>query len=124
MTKYKPIHEHQDGRGTSVRYANQTIKRRKARRIAEKMMGKNYFGPEGTVSADYINSEKNLRFSKWEKTFAIKPQKTISGKIVWLKTIYKRRRWMHIEPPQFPVNTFNKVEYAEWEDILNLKMKK
>ena len=43
MTKYKPIHEHQDGRGTSVRYANQTIKRRKARRIAEKMMGKNYF---------------------------------------------------------------------------------
>ena len=34
MTKYKPIHEHQDGRGTSVRYANQTIKRRKARRIA------------------------------------------------------------------------------------------
>ena len=40
MTKYKPIHEHQDGRGTSVRYANQTIKRRKARRIAEKMMGK------------------------------------------------------------------------------------
>ena len=31
---------------------------------------------------------------------------------------------MHIEPPQFPVNTFNKVEYAEWEDILNLKMKK
>ena len=32
-----------DGRGTSVRYANQTIKRRKARRIAEKMMGKNYF---------------------------------------------------------------------------------
>ena len=88
------------------------------------MMGKNYFGPEGTVSADYINSEKNLRFSKWEKTFAIKPQKTISGKIVWLKTIYKRRRWMHIEPPQFPVNTFNKIEYAEWEDILNLKMKK
>ena len=43
MTKHKPIHEHQDGRGTSVRYANQTIKRRKARRIAEKMMGKNYF---------------------------------------------------------------------------------
>ena len=31
---------------------------------------------------------------------------------------------MHVEPPQFPVNTFNKIEYAEWDEILNLKMRK
>ena len=84
------------------------------------MMGKGYFG----VASDYINNEDNLRYTKWKKTFAIKPQKTISGKIVWLKMIYKRRRWLHIEPPQFPKDSFNKIEYAEWEDILNLKMKK
>ena len=87
------------------------------------MMGTNYFGSEGKVSADYINSDKNLRYSKWKKTFTFRPKITISGKKVWLKTIYKRRRWMHIEPPQFPVKSFNKVEYAEWEDILNLKMR-
>ena len=43
MTKYKPIHEHQDGRGTSVRYKQQSDKRRRARMVAEKMMGRNYF---------------------------------------------------------------------------------
>ena len=41
--KYKPIHEHQDGRGTSVRYKQQSDKRRRARIVAEKMMGRNYF---------------------------------------------------------------------------------
>jgi hypothetical protein len=41
--KYKPIHEHQDGRGTSVRYKQQSDKRRRARMVAEKMMGRNYF---------------------------------------------------------------------------------
>ena len=39
----KPIHEHQDGRGTSVRYKQQSDKRRRARMVAEKMMGRNYF---------------------------------------------------------------------------------
>ena len=41
--KNKPIHEHQDGRGTSVRYKIQSDKRRRARIVAEKMMGRNYF---------------------------------------------------------------------------------
>ena len=41
--KYKPIHEHQDGRGTSVRYKQQSDKRRRARMLAEKLMGRNYF---------------------------------------------------------------------------------
>ena len=43
MAKFKPIHEHQDGRGTSVRYKQQSDKRRRARMVAEKMMGRNYF---------------------------------------------------------------------------------
>ena len=41
--KNKPVHEHQDGRGTSVRYKQQSDKRRRARILAEKLMGKNYF---------------------------------------------------------------------------------
>ena len=41
--KNKPIHEHQDGRGTSVRYKEQSDKRRRARIVAEKLMGRNYF---------------------------------------------------------------------------------
>lgn len=41
--KVNPIHEYQDGRGTSVRYAYQTDKRKRARKLAEKLMGKNYF---------------------------------------------------------------------------------
>lgn len=41
--KRKPIYEHQDGRGSSVRYAIEKDKRRRARLLAEKLMGKNYF---------------------------------------------------------------------------------
>ena len=41
--KNKHVHEHQDGRGTSVRYKIQSDKRRRACMVAEKMMGRNYF---------------------------------------------------------------------------------
>ena len=51
----------------------------------------------------------------WRKTFALLPTKTISGKYVWLRTIYKRKFWavwgkgFHMEPH---------VEYAELFDML------
>ena len=41
--KHKPIHEHMDGRGMSVRYAYQRDRRRRERNKAGKMMGKSYF---------------------------------------------------------------------------------
>jgi len=41
--KHKPIHEHMDGRGVSVRYANLRDQRRRERRRVEKYMGKSYF---------------------------------------------------------------------------------
>ena len=50
----------------------------------------------------------------WMKTFAFLPKRTISGKTIWLKTIYKRKFWavwgtgFHMEP---------EVEYAELFDI-------
>jgi len=43
MKKRKPIYEYQDGRGSSVRYVIEKDKRRRARQLAEKLMGKNYF---------------------------------------------------------------------------------
>ena len=51
----------------------------------------------------------------WMKSFAYWPVKTIGGKYVWLKPIYKQRFWgvwgagFHMEP---------EVEYAELLDIL------
>jgi len=41
--KFKPIYEYQDGRGHSIRYSHQRDMRRRARKKAEKLMGKSYF---------------------------------------------------------------------------------
>lgn len=52
----------------------------------------------------------------WRPVFAIWPVKTISGKYVWFRKIYKQKFWVvwgrgfHMEPH---------VEYAELFDILN-----
>lgn len=54
----------------------------------------------------------------WMEVFAFLPVKTISGKYVWLRKIYKRKFWvvwgwsMHMEP---------EVEYAELIDVLQLQ---
>lgn len=66
---------------------------------------------------DFIHSAANLKYTKWEKTFAFLPVTTITKQWVWMKTVYKRRRWMLIEPPQFPVNKFRGVEYATSDEI-------
>jgi len=51
----------------------------------------------------------------WRPVFALWPVKTIGGRYVWLRTVYKQRFWavwgrgFHMEP---------EVEYAELFDIL------
>jgi hypothetical protein len=51
----------------------------------------------------------------WKKTFAWLPVKTVKGKIVWMKNVYRQRFWcvpgpgFHMEP---------EIEYAELFDIL------
>ena len=53
---------------------------------------------------------------RWRLVFAWLPVKTISGKIVWLRKIYKQRFWavwgtgFHMEP---------EVEYADLFEILS-----
>jgi hypothetical protein len=66
MAKYKPVYEHQDGRGHSVRFAYERDKRRRARKLAEKLMGKNYFTNMQAVMMDAAielskQKEKNER---------------------------------------------------------------
>lgn len=51
----------------------------------------------------------------WREVFAWLPKKTVSGKIVWLKQIYKQRYWA-VWGTGFHMET--KVEYAEFVDIL------
>ena len=51
--KNKPIHEHMDSRGTSVRYAYMRDARKRARKNAAKIMGKSYFtNPNTSVELD------------------------------------------------------------------------
>ena len=52
----------------------------------------------------------------WRPVFALWPVRTVTGRRVWLRRIYKRRFWVvwgrgfHMEP---------EVEYAELFDILS-----
>ena len=52
----------------------------------------------------------------WREVFAFWPVKTISGRYVWMRKIYKQKFWavwgtgFHMEP---------EVEYAELFEILN-----
>jgi hypothetical protein len=83
-------------------------------------MGTNYYG--GNVAGDYIHNKNNLRYSEWRKIFAFFPKRTEGGKRVWLTFLYRRRRWLHIEPPQFPRSSFDKIEYATWEEVVRFKL--
>lgn len=71
---------------------------------------------------DFIYSAENLRYSEWKRKFALFPVTTLSKERVWLRYVYKRKRWLLVEPPQFPVNSFKKYEYATAEDLLRLKL--
>ena len=52
--KHKPIHEHMDGRGMSVRYAYQRDRRRRERNKIGKLMGKSYFtNPKESLELPY-----------------------------------------------------------------------
>ena len=62
--KHRPIHEHQDGRGMSVRYAYQRDKRRRERKKIEKFMGKSYFtNPNESIESnnEHIHDDRRHR---------------------------------------------------------------
>ena len=66
-----------------------------------------------TLANPNINAGEITFVDKWQKTFAILPKRTISGRIVWLKPIYRRRVWIYtgfIDEPD--------VQYGDLFDIL------
>jgi hypothetical protein len=64
--KFQPVYEYQDGRGHSIRYSHQRDKRRRARKRAEKIMGKSYFtNPKESLelSHGYKHDDRRPRVS-------------------------------------------------------------
>ena len=60
--KYNPIHEHMDGRGVSVRYAEMRDNRKRARKNAAKIMGKSYFtNPNSSLDSNHEYNHANRR---------------------------------------------------------------
>ena len=74
-------------------------------------------------AVDFLHSEDNLVYTKWFKTFAIWPTKTITGDKVWFRSIYYRWKTMKYDIPQFPKEHFNKREYATLEQILDRRLR-
>lgn len=68
MAKFKPVYEHQDGRGHSVRYAYERDKRKRARKLAEKLMGKNYFTNMQAVMMEAAIQIQKKKETQWENT--------------------------------------------------------
>ena len=60
--KNRPIHEHMDSRGTSVRYAYMRDARKRARKNAAKIMGKSYFtNPNSSLDSNDEYNHGNRR---------------------------------------------------------------
>ena len=60
--KYRPVHEHMDGRGMSVRYAYLRDRRRRERKRIEKLMGKSYFtNPNESIESTHEYELNNRR---------------------------------------------------------------
>ena len=67
--KFRPIREDQDGRGHSVRFAYQRDKRKKARKRAEKIMGKSYFtNPNSSIEStdEYYYDDRRPGISNFQ----------------------------------------------------------
>lgn len=78
---------------------------------------------KGHNAVDYLHSADNLAYTKWQKTFAWLPVKTLTNKIVWLQVVYRRKRKILLSIPQFPDSKFNRTEYATLENIFERKLK-
>jgi hypothetical protein len=70
------------------------------------------------VIADYLHSADNVIYSEWKVTFAWLPKRTIAGNKVWLRKVYRRRRTLLHDLPQFPVNAMERIQYATLEEIV------
>ena len=74
-------------------------------------------------SIEFLHSDDNLIYTKWMKSFALWPTKTINGEKVWFRSVYYRWKTMRYDIPQFPKEHFTKREYATLEQILDRKLR-
>ena len=74
---------------------------------------RDYYVPPNDKHFEYLNCHT------WQKTFAWLPKKTVSGKRVWLKTLYKQRYYTAHGPGiGYNFHMELEVEYGELFDIL------
>lgn len=77
--------------------------------------GAEKFSPRTFTPMEMTRIHNGADCYPWREVFALFPVKTISGKRVWMRKVYKRRFWavwgtgFHMEP---------QVEYGELFDIL------
>lgn len=74
-------------------------------------------------AVDYLHSADNVIYSRWDETFAWLPVKTLGGERVWLTRVFRRKRTLLNDIPQFPVKALDKVQYATFEEIVERKLK-
>jgi len=77
----------------------------------------------GHNAVDYIHSSENVVYSDWVKTFVLLPVTTIHGNKVWFRNVYRRRRKLLADIPQFPVNALDRVQYATIDEIIERRLK-
>jgi hypothetical protein len=71
---------------------------------------------------DYIYSAENLIYTAWKKRFAFFPVTTVKGNKVWLRVLYTRMRKHRMEPPQFPVGSLTKRQWATMDEIIEMRL--
>ena len=74
-------------------------------------------------AVDYLFSADNIMYTEWEKRFAWLPVKTLSGKTVWFRSVYTRKRMLLDDIPQLPINALNKLEHATLDEILSRRLR-
>ena len=91
--------------------------------IKESSLSTNFNHPAYTRYPQLKPQPTDAQYTDWQKWFAWKPVKLLSGKRVWLQKIYKRERTVQWVPPTFPEGSFDRIEYSTWEDIMENKFK-
>jgi hypothetical protein len=78
-----------------------------------------YFEPwNGKMNIQHTKHFDYPECYRWRRIFAWLPKKTISGKIVWLKLIYKQHYYIATPWVGQNYHMWPKVEYGDLFDIL------
>ena len=81
--------------------------------------GAEKFRPENFTPMEMTIIENGADCYPWMEVFAWRPVKTVSGKRVWWKKVFKRRVWVvwgtgfHMEPEVQYATAFDLLTYAK-----------